>query len=391
MPITYRLYRPSDAEQVNDLAHCVFNLAPFSADVWQRMEDHDHVTFVAAEGDRIIGAIPFDLRDFLLRPGLSIRAAFAHMVCVDEDYRGRGIGSEIMQLTKEYLPEHSQAMFVYTGNEGVKPYTFYEKNGFVDLQYSRFYTLTDHTAIAPKQIRVQPFDPAYVGEGVLNAIYQKAYAPYAGFPTHAPGYWRRALDSIIYVEIPTEFYIALTRGRRNVAGYAIFGLIRGQITILELAADPDEPGLSRDLIQAVVAEAASRKIPQINMLAAPHHPILPALHALGFQPVQRAEAEIIAGLALRFDQLWDKLTAAQPPCGLRIWTPSHSLELPGPGKRITLEMKEETLHRLFLCREDLSAALQSERITSLDLDLPLEALQKTFQPNPWVFHWLEWI
>ena len=30
-----------------------------------------------------------------------------------------------------------------------------------------------------------------------------------------------------------------------------------------------------------------------------------------------------------------------------------------------------TLHRLFLCREDLPAALQSERITSPTLDLPL--------------------
>jgi predicted N-acetyltransferase YhbS len=391
MPITYRLYRPSDAEQVNDLAHRVFNLAPFSAEVWQRMEDHDHITVVAAEGDRILGAIPFDLRDFLICPGFSIRIAFAHMVCVDEDYRGRGIGSGIMWLAKEYLPGHCQAIFVYTGNEGVKPYTFYEKNGFVDLQYSRFYTFTDSVAIAPEQVQIQSFDPAAIGEGVLNAIYQKAYAPYAGFPTHAPGYWRRALHSIIYVEIPTEFYIALARGGRELAGYAIFGLIRGQITILELAVDPDEPELSHDLIQAVVAEAASRKITQINMLAGPHHPTLPALHTLAFQPVPRAEAEIIAGLVLRFDQLWDKLTASQPPCRLRLWTPSRSLELPGPGEPVTLEMKEETLHRLFLCREDLSAALQAERITSPDLDLPQEALQKIFQPIPWVFHWLEWI
>jgi ribosomal protein S18 acetylase RimI-like enzyme len=391
MPLTYRLYRPSDAEQVNDLAHRVFNLAPFSADVWQRMEDHDHVTVVATEGDQILGAIPFDLRDFLIRPGLSIRAAFAHMVCVDEEYRDRGLGSGMLRLAREHLPQHCAAMFVYTGSEGIAPYTFYEKNGFVDLQYSRFYTLPSLSADLPPQIQIQPFDPAAVGEEALNDVYTKAYASCAGFPVHAPGYWQRALTSIIYVEIPTEFHIALVQRGEALAGYAIFGVVRGQVTILELAADPAEPSLIRELIQGVAAFAAAHQIPLVNMLASIHHPALPALQELGFQPASRANAEIIAGLALRFDRLWEVLTASQPPCGLHLWTPSRSLELPGPGKPVTLEMKESTLHRLFLCREDLSAALQAERITSPDFDLPLEFLQRIFQPTPWIFHWLAWI
>ena len=54
-------------------------------------------------------------------------------------------------------------------------------------------------------------------------------------------------------------------------------------------------------------------------------------------------------------------------------------------------MKESTLHRLFLCHEDMAAALQSERITSPTPNLPLEVLQRIFQLAPWVFHWLEWI
>jgi hypothetical protein len=54
-------------------------------------------------------------------------------------------------------------------------------------------------------------------------------------------------------------------------------------------------------------------------------------------------------------------------------------------------MKDATLHRLFLCREEIASALQAERITSPTLDLPLEDLQRIFQPAPWVFHWLEWI
>ena len=129
----------------------------------------------------------------------------------------------------------------------------------------------------------------------------------------------------------------------------------------------------------------------VNILASAHHPATPVLLALGFQPDQRAHAEIIAGLALRFDLLWEKLSGGAPAFGLDIWTPSRSLLFPGPGAPLAFEMKESTLHRLFLCRENFSAALEAEQITSPTLNLPLEDLQRIFQPAPWVFHWLEWI
>lgn len=391
MTIAYRLYQTSDAGQINDLAHRVFNLAPFSGEVWQRMEEHDHLTVVAAEGGKIVGAIPFDLRDFLLRPGLSIRSAFAHMVCVDAAYRSRGIGSGMLELAKEHLPQLCQAMFVYTGVEGKPPYTFYEKNGFVDLHYSRFYSLTNPQAVVSPDVQVSPFDPALIGEDHLNAAYQRAFPLHAGFPVHSPSYWQRAIASIIYVEIPAELWIATLNRGSDLAGYAIFGYIRGHVTVLELAAGPSELGLPVKLLQGVIAAAASRGVSLVNMLAGVHHPALPSLLELGFRPDPRSRAEVVAGLALRFDLLWEKLTRGKPPFSLDVWTPTHAPSFPGPGKPLTLEMKAPTLHRLFLCREHLSAALQAERITSPILDLPLETLQSTFQPAPWVFHRLEWI
>jgi hypothetical protein len=295
------------------------------------------------------------------------------------------------QLAGQRLPQLCEAMFVYTGLEGAPPYTFYEKNGFVDLHYSRFFTLTNPKAKAPLDVEVTPFDPARIGEENLYAAFQRAYQDYAGFPVHYPGYWQRAIESIIYIEIPTEFYIATLTQETELSGYAIFGFIRGYATLLELAADPAEPGLIEKLLQAVIAAAAARNVEMVNMLACTHHPAAPALLELSFQPDRRANAEVIAGVVLEFDRLWRKLTHANPPFGLEIWTPSRTLKLPGLGKPITLEMKESTLQRLFLCREDLPAALETERITSPTLDLPLEALQRIFQPAPWVFHWLEWI
>lgn len=391
MSILYRFYQPKDAEQTNQLAHVVFGIAPFPAETWQKMEEHDHVTVLAEDQGKIVGAIPFDLRDFLLRPDVCVRAGFAHMVCVDENYRCKGVGSSMMHFAKEHLPEICEGMFVYTGGEGVAPYTFYEKNNFIDLHYSRFFGRDPLAMPFPAEIRILPFVPEEIGESVLNKCYQQAYAGYAGFPVHAPGYWRKAIEGIIYAEIPTEFLIALDFRGPELAGYAIFGFDEEGCTILELSSTARETTGISSLIQAAVAEAGRRNCKNIKMLASTHHPAAPALAQAKFQSSPRVDALVTAGIVFQFDSLWNKITAANPPFGLRIWTPTRQLELSGPGQMVTLEMKDSVLQRLFLCRENLRAAWDAETITSPDPHVPLTKLAELFRPSPWVFHWFEWI
>jgi len=392
MAVTYRLYKPEDINQVVDLLQGIFRVAPgFNVDAWQRLESHDHMTIVAVEENKIVGAIPFDLRDFLLRPGLSIRAAFAHLVGVHAQHRDRRIGSGIMDYAKKLLPQHCEAMFVYTGHEYRPPYTFYARNGFVDLQYSRFYKRKKLILNYPQVVDVQPFDPLAIGEEVLNSVYQKVYNDHAGFRVHYPGYWQKALKSIIFVEIPTEMYIAMVRIGSELAGYAIFGFVRGHVTILEMAADPADLDLNKKLLQAVIAKAHELGAEYADMLASAHHPAKTALHNMRFKPEPRLHAQIPAGFVLNFQRLWTKLTDEKAPFSLKIWTPNVSMDLPGAGKKITLEMKEYTLHRLFLCREDFKEAYEAERTTSPDAHLPVKELTQIFKPARWIYHWLEWI
>lgn len=392
MAIQYRFYTPQDAAQTNRLAHAVFaEIAPFPPEVWQQMEENHHVTVLAEEDGCVVGAIPFDLRDFLIRPGVSVRAAFAHMVGVDARGRSKGVGSGMMSFARANLPSICDGMFVYTGNEGVPPYTFYEKNGFIDLHYCRFFSLESPAADFPPGINLQSFDPARVGEEALDRCYQDAYAGFAGFPVHAPGYWRESLASIIYAEIPTEFHIAFQKKEGELLGYAILGCEGEACTVLELAARPNQPGLIRDLLTAALAHASSRGLKRVQMLASACHPALPVLYQLGFQPDPRAEASVTAAVIFQFETIWQKLTCGQPPFSLEIWTPTRRLELPGSGRRVRLEMKDGLLQRLFLCRERFSSLFDSEQITSPDETVPREALDTLFAPAPWVFHWFEWI
>jgi GNAT superfamily N-acetyltransferase len=72
--------------------------------------------------------IPFEIRDFLIAPGISIAAAFANSVAVDEGHRSHGIGGEMMKAAYEFLPRLAQAVFVYTDNErGGLQYRFYNR------------------------------------------------------------------------------------------------------------------------------------------------------------------------------------------------------------------------------------------------------------------------
>jgi len=397
MSITYRLYQPNDVEQVVGVVGRAFpHVGPFTVAAWQKLESRDHVTVVADDGGRIAGAIPFDLRDFLVRPGVVLRVAVAHAVAVDAPYRNQGVGSAMMSFAKAEFPAGCDAMFVYTGGEGRAPYTFYQRNGFVDLMYSRPYRLSDLPAATPSGIRVTPFDAAGLGP-TLDATFQSAYAASAGFARRGPGYWQRALESIIYVEIPYDFRIAYAGSATDMAGYAIFGLRQDYAALLEVAVRPEAAGVIADLLQAVSAAAAANGAKEVRLIAPVTHPAVAALQAMGCQGGSRsAGISVLAGQVLSFESVWRKLGGEGGPA-LHVWTPrqenapGREFDLVGQGAAVTLEMKRSTAHRLFLCREDIQASVAAERITSPEPALPLAQLANTFRPAPWIYHYIEWI
>lgn len=389
MSITYRLYEPKDLEQTVELVQRVFTkIRPDPIATWQKLESHDHVTVLAFDGDRIVGAIPFDLRDFLIRPGVCIRAAFCHLVSVDESYRNQGVGSGMIALARKAFAKFCDGLFVYTETEAHAPYTFYERNGFTDLLYSRFYTAQPASKDLPSGIQVLPLDHESIDESSLNPIYQRVYSSYGGFPPRLPDYWQRAFDSIIYVQIPMDLYLATA----STGGYALFGIQRrGYTQILELAEEPGNPQSIENLLSAVIATGVAHKATKISLCASRHHPARPCLDAAGFRPDSRKESQITAAHLLDLQKTWGQLTQGKAAPALQIWTPAGTYNLPGNGKPVTLEMKAETVNRLFLCREDPGYLVETGRITSPDSNLPLDRLRSIFQPAPWVYHPIDYI
>ncbi len=393
MTITCRLYRPTDLEQLLPHLNRTFQVEnpPLAAEVWAGLEARgDHVTVIAEEAGRLLGAVPFDLRDLLLRPGVTIRAGIAHAVGVVEGERGRGVGSSMMAYARQELAERYDGLFVYADGEGAAA-RFYERNGFVDLHYSRMWRLYEPRGTMPVGVEAGPLDAGALDGDALDAVFQAAYGGCGGYMPRSPGYWQRQLTSLIYTQVPRALHIATAHEQGQLAGYLIYGLRPRSGLVLELAVRPESPGLVARLLRAFVAHTSARGAARASMFAADSDLAVPTLRALGFQPEGRGTASVLAGQLLDPSRVWPRLTAGHPAPALHLWTPARTLDLPGDGPPVTLEMKDDVLQRLFLCREDFARALEREAITSPSHPLPLERLQAIFEPAQWVHHEIDWI
>ncbi len=339
MPIKIRMYQPGDGEQIVDLAKRVF---PIIQDIppkyWERMELGGHTTIIAEQGRQIVGAIPFDFREFLIRPGICVRAAFAHLVAVDAAVRAHGVGSQMMDFARRELPPHCDALFVYTGHEGRKPYTFYEHNGFIDLLHTRNYALHPEQNIPiSSEITLSPLHLNSIGEESLYTTFRKYWDDYAGFPQRRPGSWQKALSALIYIELPLQFFLSARFSGDQLGGYAIIGLNSSNVSVLEIA----DTSQACELHLAAAAVLARQKgVRSVSMGGSPSHPALHALRNMGFQPGPRSEAEVVAAQVFQFEHIWHLLAGETPQVSLKIWTPQRQISLPGNGPEYILEMKE---------------------------------------------------
>jgi hypothetical protein len=356
------------------------------------METGDHVTFVAEERGHIVGMMPFALRDFQIRPGVSLRAAFAHMVAVEGEWRGRGLGSAMMAYARAELRSLCDGLFVYTiVQDGHSAYNFYKRNGLVDLQYSWLLRLDTLSAGMPEGVAVSPWPAPTIKEEALRTVYQKAYADYAGFPVRKPQYWSGATSSIIFEELPQDLYLATCWGATELQGYAIFGVRGSTAVVLELAVLPGDETRVEGLLQGVVAGANDCGADRVEVFASQAHPILGHLFKLGFRAEDHPTLRVTAGRVENLTRVWLELVGRSQGPAVRLLTDEGQIELEGEGALVRLRMAEPVLHRLFLCREDIGACISRERIASPDRNIPIERLEHIFRPAPWIYHHLDWI
>jgi len=130
--IEVREYQPQDGPGYVEVHNTVWSGDnAIDIETWERWSRQPITASIALEDGKVVGAVPFHFRDFVLRPGLVIRAAFEYSVCVLERLRSQGIGSKLMEHVENYAKEKSiECIKLNVLNNNDTAIGFYAKNDF---------------------------------------------------------------------------------------------------------------------------------------------------------------------------------------------------------------------------------------------------------------------
>jgi len=397
--LEFREYRHQDAAGFLRLHDSRWR--QISPDFWRRWSHQPEVTAAVALSDgEVVGQIPFHIREFLVRPGVTVRVAQEYSVIVDEKMRGRGIGGRLIAEAERFLSGRCEVLTVYRGGERSPGYRFYQRTGHHDLTYYRLWKPGEETALRDGNVVHTGTETLLEREQEVLRVFQSAYAGRAGFPPRAPGYWDRAMGSVIFREAGGNFQLLYVEQDGGLAGYLLCLGRRGGgggLAALEFATRDGHQETAEVLLRHA-AWWAHEHGGEFTIRKSDESAYAPALKRAGFRQVPRSERSMMT-MARVFDPgaLARRVLAeagVSLPFEVAVWTPEREATLnPGAGGRqLTLEMKEPDLARLLMCRLDLLQAVMEERITAVgNRPGDLEMVADAFPFTPWDYHQLDYI
>ncbi|MDE2929737.1 MAG: hypothetical protein OXQ27_02310 [Chloroflexota bacterium] len=395
--IEYREMQPDDVFSALALRNEVFPDALVSQENWEK--DEMLASIAVLEGE-VVGAIPLVLRETTIAPGVTITAAFENSVGTREELRSQGIGRGMIEKAREFLPGRADALFVYRGDERSDGYRFYATTNHYDLLYSRHYSYgSPETSYLPPGVTLAGKESIFLNTERLEAIFNSTYGRFGGYPQRRGDYWQRALDSSIYAEFPTDFSFVHIIQSDELLGYAICGMRttrhNGMANVLEMATLGADLSIAQRILTGVASVAGERKL-GVDIQISDADPFRPLFQANGF--LSEPRGTIIMGQVIDvpsfFKKHWSERFGLYNTA-LEVTTPKDDYVLIDPETRqstLTLEMKEETLHRWLLGRLDLRARLAEGSVTAYGTNSPvIERVCDAIPCSPWAYHFIDWI
>lgn len=374
-----------------------------SLEFWREWTKTEEVTIsLALKNNEVVGGIPFHIREFRIRPDVTIKAAFEFSVLVREDLRDRGVGSKMMDTAKDFLKGRADAMMVYRGGELTPGYNFYAKNKHYDITYLRPRVLRKARDAKGNNVEITDITELYGREDDVLRVFKSAFEGFGGYPERYPGYWKRALNSLIYQEIPQEFKFLYVEEGGVLRGYAIIGKRSRSnvISILELATLNGEKKPATQLVNCI-AEFAVRNNCEVRIHSPDFSLYSDVLREAGFIGIPRSRSSMmIMAYIIDPNSLAKKVWRENENLRnvkVSAWSPSrrvilHESEASTPSKEITLEMKDDILTRLLLSRLDLVSAVKQEMVTVVGGDMnDIRDIAYSLPYTPWEHHDIDYI
>lgn len=366
----FREYLPEDLESFHSLHDEVFPDVPLQ-EMARWMSRDDVTAGVAVRGGEIVGEIPLHIREFVVRPNVTLQLAFEHGVCVSEEMRGQGVGTAIQDAIRQFMTDRADVLAVYRGDERSSAYNFYDRCGLKDVCYIRHWLLPEDARITVGAGEVLPADALLARESELLEVFRDAYGHAGGYQRRAEGFYERALTHLEAVELATTFYLLVEEAGSRIEGYCILGFYGGSAgaTVMEVATRKRDLACATRLLQ----RACTAAVENGRRLRAELHDgsvYRPVFEALGFEPQPRGEMIMASPLDLRAGAR--KTWIPQPELAdvrVRLWTPRDEAIVHEPEGRVartlTVELKHAQAVRWLLSRFDLESAVGREEATVL--------------------------
>lgn len=296
---TIRLSTAADRDRVLAfIARMGFN--PRDAVTWDGL---NMCAMTAWVDDRLVGAIPLELRLLRVSPTQTIQSLHETVVAVEAEHRSAGLGSQMQQALFDIPPHDARLVTVFREDPASAAYRWYIKNGFTRAM----------------QIQTWAFDePAKIAGGVTGAWHADDPAlPWReveqrwAVQSHRGGVVDRASR-------PLRRWIAVHPYRNRYefqivadvhGGYALLGV--GQmhsqtprVELLEMMPASDDPAAAESVVRAAAALAARVTGRPLRLPLASGDPLSSFVQACGarvdwsFDMLARA----IVGMPLSEDQ-----------------------------------------------------------------------------------------
>lgn len=167
------------------------------------------------------------------------RLAWIHSMIVVKELRHRGIGEALLRACLDFVDRRGVPTTKLDSVEGVEP--FYARLGFRE-EYPSWRLLADGRPGKPKAVRLRPKD------------HEAVFA----FDRESTGLDRRRALEAILADYPDRAFLVRRRG--TIRGYVIHRQGERRDPVGPWVADPDDPGVARDLLASVLAVAGTRKL-----------------------------------------------------------------------------------------------------------------------------------
>lgn len=281
MTLEYRLSGPDDAQRVLDFVEANgFN--PRDVETWRGL-DMDAAT--AWEGDELVGAIPFQLRPLLIRPGEVRMVAHETTVAVEADRRSAGIGRAMQDFLKSE-PFGAAWLTVYRELPDSPAYRFYQRNGFEPIDpIVSWFAPQPFDSAEDSDRAVVIVDPDDAPHDDLDAFRRRVFADRPGSVDRTWRPLQRWLAVHPY-RARYRFAIAMVVKNDSITASAVLGIGKlhsdtERIDILEVA---DTDGAAEGLLSAVVAHAATAGLEPIRWPLSGSDPHTELVRGLGWEP-----------------------------------------------------------------------------------------------------------